>query len=228
MTTRWFVEVSPVDADTLKERYCVEAIQWQQALQQARKIRGDRGPLSRFSIELLDAGYRATDPSSKIRYTVSKAPVDAPLTAGAGSNGAAPAPAPLPKEAPAAAIAVKEAPARPAPTVAAVPSGAPAQAAVLRASKPDLRADAAVSSRQSSIPKPSVSKAPAHRSATDAGPPRPAVRNSSPVIDRAPVAAVSVRSAAVPAENATPIDAIPLVNMQVPKPVVAPPSALAC
>src|SRR5258706_8258394 len=32
MTTRWFVEVSPVDADTLKERYCVEAIQWQQAL----------------------------------------------------------------------------------------------------------------------------------------------------------------------------------------------------
>ena len=34
MTTRWFVEVSPVDADTLKERYCVEALQWQQALQQ--------------------------------------------------------------------------------------------------------------------------------------------------------------------------------------------------
>src|SRR5262245_53908561 len=53
LTTRWFVEVSPVDADPLKERYCVEAIQWQQALQQARKIRGDRGALSRFSIELL-------------------------------------------------------------------------------------------------------------------------------------------------------------------------------
>src|SRR5262249_56491650 len=87
MTTRWFVEVSPVDADTRKERYCVEAIQWQQALQQARKIRGDRGPLSRFSIELLDVGYRATDPSSKIRYTVSKAPRDAPLTGARGANG---------------------------------------------------------------------------------------------------------------------------------------------
>src|SRR5436190_23912914 len=83
MTTRWFVEVSPVDADTLKERYCVEAIQWQQALQQARKLRGDRGPLSRFAIELMDVGYRATDPGIKIRYTVVKAPDDAPLTGAA-------------------------------------------------------------------------------------------------------------------------------------------------
>src|SRR5690349_20531841 len=113
MRTRWFVEVSPVDADTLKERYCVEAIQWQQALQQARKLRSDRGPLSRFSIELLDVGYRATDPASRIRYTVSKAPGDAPLTAGGASNGA--------ERLPAAAATTREAPVR---------SAAPATASI--------------------------------------------------------------------------------------------------
>ena len=80
MTTRWFVEVSPVEASSLKERYCVEALQWQQALQQARKIRGDRGPVARFAMELLEAGYRATDPATRLRYTVSKAPVGAPLS----------------------------------------------------------------------------------------------------------------------------------------------------
>jgi hypothetical protein len=87
MTTRWFVEVSPVDADTLKERYCVEALQWQHALAQARKLRGDTGGLSRFAIELLEAGYRATDPAARLRYLVSKAPGDEPLSA-EHSNGA--------------------------------------------------------------------------------------------------------------------------------------------
>lgn len=81
MTIRWFVEVSPVEASPLKERYCVDALQWQQALQQARKIRGDRGPMARFAMELLEVGYRATDPTSRLRYTVSKAPADAPLSA---------------------------------------------------------------------------------------------------------------------------------------------------
>lgn len=88
MTTRWFVEVSRVDADTQKERYCVEALQWQQALQQARKLRGDRGALSRFAIELLESGYRATDPGSRLRYTINKAPHDAPLSGNTPSNGA--------------------------------------------------------------------------------------------------------------------------------------------
>ena len=87
MTTRWFVEVSRVDADTQKERYCVEALQWQQALQQARKLRGDRGALSRFAIELLESGYRATDPAARLRYTISKAPNDAPLSGDAPTNG---------------------------------------------------------------------------------------------------------------------------------------------
>src|SRR4029077_16541790 len=100
MTTRWFVEVSRVDADTQKERYCVEALQWQQALQQARKLRGDRGALSRFAIELLDSGYRATDPAARLRYTISRAPTDAALSGDAKPNGASKAPA-KPSSAPA-------------------------------------------------------------------------------------------------------------------------------
>jgi hypothetical protein len=113
LTTRWFVEVSRVDADTQKERYCVEALQWQQALQQARKLRGDRGALSRFAIELLESGYRATDPVARLRYTISKAPSDAPLSGGAPTNGASKAPAAV--SIPAVAVAVAQA--APAPAV---------------------------------------------------------------------------------------------------------------
>jgi hypothetical protein len=77
---RWFVEVSRVGESGLSEKYCVEAKQWQAALQEARKLRGDSGALSKFSIELLDDGYRAVDPSLKLRYLVNQAPGDAPLT----------------------------------------------------------------------------------------------------------------------------------------------------
>jgi GAF domain len=77
---RWFVEVSRVGESSLSEKYCVEAKQWQAALQEARKLRGDSGALSKFSIELLDDGYRAVDPSLKLRYLVNQAPGDAPLT----------------------------------------------------------------------------------------------------------------------------------------------------
>ncbi|MEP7053453.1 MAG: hypothetical protein ABJB12_24020, partial [Pseudomonadota bacterium] len=89
---RWFVEVSRVGENNLAERYCVEAKQWQAALQEARKLRGDTGALSQFSIELLDNGYRAVDPALKLRYLVNHAPDDAALTEPpnrvAGSEGA--------------------------------------------------------------------------------------------------------------------------------------------
>src|SRR5688500_14906578 len=78
---RWFVEVSRVGENSSDEKYCVEAKQWQAALQEARKLRGDSGPLSKFSIELLDDGYRAVDPKQKLRYVVAKAPQDAELSA---------------------------------------------------------------------------------------------------------------------------------------------------
>ena len=77
---RWFVEVSRVGENSSDEKYCVEAKQWQAALQEARKLRGDSGPLSKFSIELLDDGYRAVDPKQKLRFVVAKAPQDAALS----------------------------------------------------------------------------------------------------------------------------------------------------
>ncbi|HEY3667982.1 MAG TPA: hypothetical protein VGL19_18395, partial [Polyangiaceae bacterium] len=77
---RWFVEVSRVGESGVAEEYCVEAKQWQAALQEARKLRGDSGALSQFSIELLDHGYRAVDPTLKLRYLVTRAPDDATLT----------------------------------------------------------------------------------------------------------------------------------------------------
>ena len=83
---RWFIEVSSVEGGESDAQYCVDAKQWQSALQQARKLRGDAGPLSTFSIELLDNGYRAVDRKQKLRYVVKKAPNDAPLND--GKNGA--------------------------------------------------------------------------------------------------------------------------------------------
>ncbi|MCL4750704.1 MAG: hypothetical protein KJ015_11100, partial [Myxococcales bacterium] len=77
---RWFIEVSRLGEDTPIDRYCLEAKQWQAALQEARKRRGDTGPLSKFSIELLEHGYRAVDPAQQIRYVVNKAPADASLS----------------------------------------------------------------------------------------------------------------------------------------------------
>ena len=76
---RWFVEVSRVGDSTPAERYCLEAKAWQAALQETRKLRGDTGPLSKFSIELLDDGYRAVDPVQKIRYLVNQAPSETPI-----------------------------------------------------------------------------------------------------------------------------------------------------
>jgi hypothetical protein len=80
---RWYIEVSRIAEAASAEQYCVEAKQWQGALQEARRLRGDSGALSKFSIELLDSGYRAVDPGLNIRYLVHRAPRDAPLTEGA-------------------------------------------------------------------------------------------------------------------------------------------------
>ncbi|MEO7036631.1 MAG: hypothetical protein ABI548_21975 [Polyangiaceae bacterium] len=77
---RWFVEVSRVGESNLAEKYCVDAKQWQAALQEARKLRGDTGALSQFSIELLDNGYRAVDPALRLRYLVNQAPADSALS----------------------------------------------------------------------------------------------------------------------------------------------------
>jgi hypothetical protein len=92
---RWFVEVSRIGGSEAVDKYCIEANQWQAALQAARRLRGEYGPLSSFSIELLDDGYRAVDSTLRMRYIVERAPGDAPLSGqaegaeGARSNGQA-------------------------------------------------------------------------------------------------------------------------------------------
>lgn len=96
---RWFIEVSRLGEDTPIDKYCLEAKQWQAALQEARKRRGDTGPLSKFSIELLEQGYRAVDPNQKIRYVVNKAPADAPLSQAPAASESAPPPGSFPSPA---------------------------------------------------------------------------------------------------------------------------------
>ena len=77
---RWFVEISPLGAKSAPSTLVVEAPQWKHALQKARALRGDDGPLGNFSIDLLDDGYRAIDPVARLRYEVKRAPEDAPIT----------------------------------------------------------------------------------------------------------------------------------------------------
>jgi hypothetical protein len=78
---RWFVQISPMGGQAGDEAtLTVEAPQWQPALQKARAIRGHDGALSNFSIELLDDGYRAIDPTTRLRYVVRRAPDDAQVT----------------------------------------------------------------------------------------------------------------------------------------------------
>ncbi|WP_437734838.1 GAF domain-containing protein [Sorangium sp. So ce1335] len=83
---RWFVEISSSGQNAQPSRkVCVEAAQWQPALQKARALRGDHGPLNNFSVDLLETGYRAIDPATRVRYVVQRAPDDAALTDAPGA-----------------------------------------------------------------------------------------------------------------------------------------------
>src|SRR5689334_10968954 len=79
---RWYVDISSIASKGPTSRYCVEAEQWQKALQTVRTQRGDDASFGNFSIELLDDGYRAIDPLTRTRYVVQRAPESAPLTTG--------------------------------------------------------------------------------------------------------------------------------------------------
>jgi hypothetical protein len=76
---RWFVEVSSIGKID-KQAYCVDSESWQRALQAARALRDDHAPMTGFSIELLDEGFSAVDPMTRLRYFIKRAPDDAPLT----------------------------------------------------------------------------------------------------------------------------------------------------
>jgi hypothetical protein len=83
---RWFVEISPIGnlpaslQAPISHSFVVEARAWQGALKAARELRGEIGPISGFSIELLPDAYRAVDPATRCRFLVRRAPDDTPLT----------------------------------------------------------------------------------------------------------------------------------------------------
>jgi hypothetical protein len=93
---RWFVDVSSVGKTAEKLRYCVEAESWQRALQTARELRDDPGPMTGFSIELLDDGFSAIDPIKRQKYAIRKAPPDEELSV----RGTVPPAAPKEEKAP--------------------------------------------------------------------------------------------------------------------------------
>jgi hypothetical protein len=77
---RWYVEVSTIGDSAAPGRICVEAAQWQAALETARRLLNEQSPLSKFSIEVLDEGYRAVNPALRARYVIKRAPPNAMLT----------------------------------------------------------------------------------------------------------------------------------------------------
>ena len=122
---RWQVEMTPIGKADVQS-VVIEAESWQKALQGARQLRGENGPMSGFSIELLEHGYRAVDPMARLIYVVKRADDDAAVT-----TTPAKAEAPKVEPPPAAKVAEAEAaPAPPAPTsqrpAAPRPGGAPA------------------------------------------------------------------------------------------------------
>ena len=248
---RWFVEVSRVGEGSSSERYCIEAKAWQTALQEARKLRGDSGPLSKFSIELLDDGYRAVNPVQKVRYVVNQAPADAALSAPvAASNGSTPAQnggASLP----AAAAPRPVSPATPSLAPNAAPSLAPAAAPSLApAAAPSLAPAAAPSLAPAAAPSLAPAAAPslAPRPASAPKPaPSPPEQSAVPSVSQAlaPAAVVSVPPGPMPARvtdserlkaeapkappesprdnvSAPPAAAAPVTPFAAPRPSVAP------
>jgi putative methionine-R-sulfoxide reductase with GAF domain len=78
---RWFVEVASSSSQSeASEKWVVEASQWQPALQAARSLRGEAAEMSGFSIELLEDGFRAVDPTTFVRYVVRRAPDGTPIS----------------------------------------------------------------------------------------------------------------------------------------------------
>lgn len=78
---RWIVEVNTLGSSSKPpQRMCLEASNWQNAIKAARHIAGLEPTLRNFSIEVLDDGLRAVDPSERLRYLVKKTCANEPLT----------------------------------------------------------------------------------------------------------------------------------------------------
>ncbi|HEY8943739.1 MAG TPA: hypothetical protein VIM73_05730, partial [Polyangiaceae bacterium] len=216
---RWFVEVSRVGDSAPTERYCVDAKAWQAALQEARKLRGDSGPLSKFSIELLDDGYRAVDPVQKVRYLVNQAPADAPLmmTPPNGASGASPSspgsgpiqpsPAlavgaanPTGFQTAQAALPTSVAPARPSTPPASVSPAAP-NVPQARPSTPPAALREPMRTPESLVPRPSVPRPVGNRAS--AAPPAVSDKMILPNLGAGAAPAVPARGLEAVSENST-------------------------
>ena len=121
---RWLVEVTALGSPgenegATKESLHVDADTWQKALHTARAQRGEPGPMSGFSIELLDEGCRAVDPGSRTRYEVRRASASdvarASVPPPAAQAPVATASVPPPAPAAVAAVAVAPSPAHSSP-----------------------------------------------------------------------------------------------------------------
>src|ERR1700734_2052946 len=134
---RWHGEVTSMDSADVQS-VVVEAESWQKALHAARVARGEAGPISGFSIELLDDAYRAVDPLARRRYDVKRAADGTPITAQAAA--ASVPPAPVPTAAPASGTtstpAARPPPAAPPPPPAVVTIAAASPAAAPEVPRP--------------------------------------------------------------------------------------------
>jgi hypothetical protein len=88
---RWSVEVTSLSMERqpVAESVQVDADNWQKALEIARTGRGDDGPMSNLSIEVVEDGCRVIDSSTLVRYSVRLAADDAvgsPLEAGGDAS----------------------------------------------------------------------------------------------------------------------------------------------
>jgi hypothetical protein len=219
---RWFVEVASSSQPEASEKWVVEASQWQPALQAARSLRGEAAEMAGFSIELLEDGFRAVDPTTFVRYVVRRAPDGTPISnprskpPPAQTNGGASAAPPA---------AADEPPQTKAARIAAMldigagsqPSKPPVSKSEQSAGKDQGSKKKSKSSETASMPPRPATPSGAPRPATPSGAPRPASQPPPPAMAPAPAVAAPappVASPAAPSEPPPP-----------PAPSVPPPSS---
>lgn len=197
---RWFVEISSIGASADPPvKMCVEAPQWQPALQKVRALRGDEGSLGHFSIEVLDEGYRAVDPMTRQRYFVRKAPDDAPLvTTVPAATPAAPVAKPAPME------DDKPAPPQARAPMQTAPFGSPGTAALVETPPPPPASRPLPPKKATVQGMPAVSGVPVRKGTV---PGMTAVT--------APIVAAATAAAAAKPKAATPAPAVALVAHKV-------------
>ena len=178
---RWHVEVTSMDSADAQS-VVVEAESWQKALHAARVARGDAGPISGFSIELLDEGYRAVDPLARRRYDVKRAAEGTALTAANASVASASASSAAPASEPIATpiappVAPQAAPAAPAPAPPPAPIApprpvSPASVASEEAPRPSPRKPPPPAAKAPSVPPPKAASVPPPKAASVPPPPK--------------------------------------------------------